>query len=135
VQAVVPATVTVLQVQDVRVQLRHTATQQLGATVYTLSTELLAQLLSVAADDAASTACTSKAAPDTAAASATAPVATNAAVSSYSSGSTAPQSAVAQQHVLMKLLVPSDRWQCAATDAVTFISCDGKSSSFIHTQK
>jgi trimeric autotransporter adhesin len=122
--------------QVVRVQLRHTDTQQLGATVYTFNTDLLTQLLCVGADDAASTACsTSSAAAGTATAAASvAAAAVAAAGTTYSTVLATQQSAVAQQHVLMNMLVPSEGWQCAAaTDTVTFISCDGKSPIFIHT--
>jgi trimeric autotransporter adhesin len=123
----------------VRVQLAHTGTQQLGATVYTVNTELMAQLLSVGANDAVSTTAASSATAATATAAASAgneataadsaaAVKTADTSSSYATAATQQSAVAAQQHVLMKMLVPSEGWQCAATDAVTFISCDGKST-------
>lgn len=120
-----------------KVQLVHTDTQQLGARVYSIDTELLAQLLTV--DAATATAVTVTAANDNAttvskdkAPNVTVATATECTNSSASSGAAVKQPAV-QQCVLMRMLLPAEGWHKVATDAVTYKSCDGKSFIFIHT--
>jgi Ankyrin repeats (many copies) len=115
----------------VKVQLVHSDTQQLGARVYTIDTQLLAQLLSVDAaaangDSTSRNTDTSTATTQARALVATVDYSEECADSSDSSSDVVHQQAV-QQCVLMRMLVPSEGWQCAATDAVTYISCDGKS--------
>jgi trimeric autotransporter adhesin len=121
----------------VKVQLVHSDTQQLGARVYTVDTQLLAQLLSVDAAAATGDSTSSDTDTSTAATQAGAPAATvdyseERADSSDSSSDVVQQQAV-QKCVLMRMLVPAEGWQTAATDAVIFISCDGK-SAYVHVR-
>jgi hypothetical protein len=114
----------------VKVQLVHTDSQHLGARVYSIDTELLAQLLSV---DAATAAATVATASDTATPVSTdrAPSATVATVTECANSSACNNDAVkqpvVQQRVLMRMLLPTKGWQTAAADAVTYISCNGES--------
>jgi Ankyrin repeats (many copies) len=122
----------------VKVQLVHTDTQQLGARVYTIDTELLAQLLSVDAAAATATVTVTTASDNaTTVSTDTAPSATFATAAECTNSSAYSTAAVkhpvAQQCALMRMLLPAEGWQTVATDAVTYISCDGESFMFVHT--
>jgi hypothetical protein len=85
----------------VRVQLVHAVTKQTSSRVYTVDTQLLAQLYANVATTAADS------------------------TGGSSSSSCAEQSAT-RQNVLLKMLVPSEGWQSSNSEEVKLISYDGK---------
>jgi hypothetical protein len=86
----------------VRVQLVHAVTKQTSSSVYTVDTQLLAQLYANAA------------------------TATAAAADSEGGSSIDAQQSASRQNVLLKMLVPSEGWQSSIGDELKLISYDGK---------
>eukprot|EP00953_Heterococcus_sp_UTEX-ZZ885_P013018 7441-Heterococcus_DN1.PRE.2 len=91
----------------VRVQLVHAVTKQTSSRVYTVETQLLAQLYAN---------CVTAAADSTNSSSNS---------SSSSSSSTDAEQSATRQNVLLKLLVPPVGWQSSTTDDLKLISYDG----------